>query len=138
MLKVAFASRDRLMVDQHFGAAMGFVIYAVSAGQAQLVAVLEFPPEGMDGNENKLAAKIEALEGCAAMYCLAVGGSAVRQLLAAGIQPLRLEEPANIEELLTSVRQGVAQGDIPWIDKALRTRDDPTRFERMAEEGWQE
>lgn len=138
MLKIAFASADRITVDQHFGAAAGFVVYAVSAGQSQLVAVLEFPPEGMDGNENKLAAKISALEGCAAMYCLAAGGSAVRQLLAAGIQPLRLEAPGSIEDLLASVRDGISRGGIPWIDKALRARQGVERFERMAEEGWQE
>jgi len=74
------------------------------------------------------------------VYCLAVGGSAVRQLLAAGIQPVRLDEEINIEAQLTSLRQAVRDGGIPWLDKLLRRQDenDGSRFDRMAAEGWQE
>lgn len=137
-LRVAFASRDRVCVDQHFGAAEGFAIYAVDAEHAYLAGVVEFPPESMDGNENKLAEKISALTGCAAVYCLAVGGSAVRQLVAAEIQPIRLDEPQPIETLLNAIRNGMSGGGIPWIDKALRKNEDTGRFDRMADEGWQE
>lgn len=137
-LRVAFASRDRVHVDQHFGAAEGFVLYTVDAERARLAGVLEFAPEAMDGNENKLADKIAALSGCAAMYCLAVGGSAVRQLLAAGIQPMKLDETTNIDNLLQALSGAIREGGVPWIDKALRPNTDLSRFERMAEEGWQE
>lgn len=138
MIRVAFASKDRIHVDQHLGAAEGFVIYALEAERARLVGIAEFPAENMDGNENKLAARIEALAGCAAVYCLAVGGSAVRQLLAAGIQPLRLNDAVMIEDLLTSIRTGIQAGGVPWIDKALNANRDKTRFDQMAAEGWQE
>lgn len=137
-LKVAFASRDRAHVDQHFGAAEGFVLYTVDAERARLAGVLEFAAEAMDGNENKLAEKISALAGCAAVYCLAVGGSAVRQLLAAGIQPMKLDEAEAIEPILQAISCGVREGGVTWIDKALRQHADDGRFERMAEEGWQE
>lgn len=137
-LRVAFASGDRLRVDQHFGAAEGFVIYAVDGERAKLVQVAEFAVESMDGNENKLPAKIEALSGCAAVYCLAVGASAVRQLLAGGVQPIRLEAPEAIEALLARIRAGIREGGVPWIEKALKRADDPGRFARMAEEGWSE
>ncbi|MBI4984521.1 MAG: nitrogen fixation protein NifX, partial [Rhodocyclales bacterium] len=65
MLKVAFATDDRLAVNQHFGAAVGFAIYALDGERAQLVQVAEFAAEAMDGNEGKLAEKIAALAGCA-------------------------------------------------------------------------
>lgn len=141
MLKIAFASADRQCVDQHFGAATGFAIYAVDAERARLVEVAEFAEERMDGNENKLDARIAALKGCAAVYCLAVGGSAVRQLLANGIQPMRLEAAESIDTLLANVRRAVRDGGVPWIDKAVRRLDsdaDAGRFQRMAVEGWQE
>ncbi|PLK48224.1 NifB/NifX family molybdenum-iron cluster-binding protein [Uliginosibacterium sp. TH139] len=137
-LRIAFASRDRLHVDQHFGAAEGFVLYTVDAERARLAGVMEFAAEAMDGNENKLAEKIDALSGCAAMYCLAVGGSAVRQLLAAGIQPMKLDEAAPIDGLLLALSEAIRDGGVPWIAKALRQDGDASRFERMAEEGWQE
>lgn len=138
MLKVAFASNDRVMVNQHFGAAEGFAIYALDGERAQLVELAEFPPESMDGNETKLPAKIAALAGCSAVYCLAAGAAAVKQLLAAGIQPLRLDDEAAIEPLLKQISVAIREGGIAWVDKVLRKEGDAARFERMAAEGWEE
>jgi nitrogen fixation protein NifX len=139
VLKVAFASNDRSRVNQHFGATEGFAIYALDGEHAKLVEVAEFAVESMDGNENKLAAKIQALTGCAAVYCLAAGGSAVRQLLAAGVQPIRLDDEESIEAILVQLCAAIRDGGIPWVDKAIRHQGDgDERFERMLEEGWQE
>lgn len=138
MLRVAFATDDRARVNQHFGAAAGFAIYSLDGERSQLVEVAEFSRESMDGNEDKLPARIGTLAGCAAVYCLAVGGSAVRQLLAVGVQPIRLEEEAPIERLLADVQRAVREGGVPWIDKALQRDRDASRFDRMAAEGWQE
>lgn len=138
MLKVAFATADRERVNQHFGAATCFAIYSLDGERAKLVEVAEFPEEAMDGNENKLGAKIAALNGCAAVYCLAVGGSAVRQLLAGGIQPVRLDDPVFIDALLAQLRQAVREGGVPWIDKALKRDANAERFDQMAAEGWEE
>lgn len=140
MLKVAFASTDRATVNQHFGAAEGFVIYTLDGERARLVEVIEFAAESMDGNENKLPAKVQALVGCAAVYCLAAGASAVRQLLAAGVQPMRLDDEEPIEPILDRLRTAIRDGGIAWVDKATRRRrrEDDGRFDRMADEGWQE
>ena len=137
MFRVAFASNDHNTVNQHFGAAAGFAIYALDGERAQLVEVAEFLPESMDGNENKLPAKIAMLAGCAAVYCLAAGASAVKQLLAAGVQPIRLDDETEIAGLLQQISLAVRNGGIPWVDKAIRqTHGDRDRFDRMAEEGW--
>ena len=138
MLRVAFASADRVTVDPHFGAAVGFAIYALDGERAQLVELAGFPPESMDGNESKLPAKIAALSGCAAVYCLAAGGSAVKQLLAGGIQPMRLDDDTRIDSLLKQISAAVKDGGIPWVDKALRKQADAGRFERMVADGWDE
>lgn len=139
MLKVAFASDDRTTVNQHFGAAEGFAIYALDGDRAQLVELTEFPPETMDGNENKLPAKIATLAGCDAVYCLAAGASAVKQLLAAGVQPIRLDDETEIELLLKQITAAIRDGGIPWVDRAIKQRGGASdRFDRMAEEGWDE
>ncbi len=138
MLKVAFASDDRITVNQHFGAAQGFAIYALDGDRAQLVELAEFPAETMDGNENKLPAKIAALSGCAAVFCLAAGASAVRHLVAAGVQPIRLDDEIAIDVLLREIGLAIRQGGTTWVDKALKKGTDATRFERMAADGWEE
>ncbi|MRR51377.1 MAG: nitrogen fixation protein NifX [Rhodocyclaceae bacterium] len=137
-LRVAFASNDRSRVNQHFGAAEGFVIHEVSADKNQLIAVAEFPPEAMDGNEDKLATKIDFLAGCAAVFVMAIGASAIKQLMASGIQPVRVTGSDRIDNILAEIQNGIKDGGVAWIDKALvDSRKDAGRFDRMAEEGWE-
>ena len=138
LLKIAFATSDRILVDQHFGAAAGFAIYAVDGEHARLIEATEYPRESMDGNEDKLASRIAALTGCAAVYCLAVGGSAVRQLLASGVQPVRLESACAIDALLLELRRAINVGGVAWVDQRVKREAPASRFDRMAEEGWQE
>lgn len=134
-IRIAFASSDRLHVNQHFGAAEGFFIYDVTPEKAGLVAVGEFPAAAMDGNETKLTAKIDFLAGCAAVFVLAVGGSAIKQLLAAGVQPLRIDGADRIGDLLADIQTAMREGGVPWIDKALAQKS-PDRFAAMAEDAW--
>ncbi|MEW5890263.1 MAG: NifB/NifX family molybdenum-iron cluster-binding protein [Pseudomonadota bacterium] len=136
MIRVAFASDNRLRVNQHFGAAKGFLIYDVDANKTNLVAMGEFPAATMDGNEDKLAVKIDFLAGCAAVFVTAIGASAIKQLLAADIQPVRVAGSDRIETILADIQAGMRQGGVPWIDKALAARKDPNRFAQMAEEAW--
>jgi nitrogen fixation protein NifX len=135
-IRVAFASDDRERVNQHFGAAEGFIIYDVGADRANLVALGEFPVTAMDGNEDKLATKIEFLAGCAAVFVMAIGASAIKQLLAAGIQPVRVDEADRIEAILTDIQTGMREGGVPWIDKVLAAGRSPDRFAQMATEAW--
>jgi len=135
-LRVAFASSDRLRVNQHFGAAEGFFVYDVTTEKTNLSAVGEFPAAVMDGNEDKLATKIEFLSGCAAVFVMAVGGSAIKQLLAAGVQPVRIAEIDRVGDLLAEIQTGMRDGGVPWIDKALAASRRPDRFAQMATEAW--
>jgi nitrogen fixation protein NifX len=139
-LRVAFASSDRVLVDQHFGAASAFAIHAIDADSSALVEVAQFIETAMDGHEGKLAAKIDLLAGCGAVYCQAVGASAVQQLLAKGIQPIKVPEGTTIESLIGVLQQELRAGPLGWIAKALArgAPRDGRRFEAMADEGWQE
>lgn len=139
VLRVAFASSDRLRVDQHFGAAEAFAIYEVTTDKATLTGVGEFAEEAMDGNENKLIAKVDFLAGCDAVYVMAIGGSAIKQLLAKGIQPMRVAEVDSVDELLADISRAMREGGVPWIDRAMaaQAKKSDDRFARMEEEGWE-
>lgn len=240
-LKVAFATSDRQHVDQHFGAAQAFAIYALDQDQACFVEASEFGrldmegrPEGhgnspehsgehrphgkaglreqehgapvahrqshlraagpqlsasgrsegrrrdpiVDGDptpggatgpspskleahmshrrshprvagpllnasghhEDKLAAKIAVLEGCIAVYSQAVGASAIKQLKAKGIQPVKVSPGARINELLSALQDELREGPSSWLAKAIAGTipADPARFDQMEAEGWDE
>lgn len=139
-LKVAFATTDMKHVDQHFGAAKSFAIYAISPEQYCFLEATEFGELSMNGNEDKLAAKIQALDGCIAVYSQAVGASAVNQLKTKNIQPVKVSSGAEIHDLLISLQEQLIQGPSSWLAKAIASTlsADPSKFDAMEDEGWEE
>ena len=139
-IKVAFASTDLKHVNQHFGASQSFALYAVDRDKAQLIEVVQFGRLAMDGNEDKLAAKIKALEGCVAVYAQAVGASAAGQLKSRGIQPVKVCADAGVQDLLESLQEQLRLGPAAWLAQAIERQKpaDPDRFTAMEAEGWEE
>ena len=135
-VKIAFATSDRRAVNQHFGAAESFAIYEVAEDGTRLIEVAEFIETAMDGHDGKLAAKVALLGDCAAAYCNAVGASAIQQLLAAGIQPMRVDEGTSIDELLCGVQKSLVGEPPAWLAKHLRKQGGAADF--AADEEWQE
>lgn len=135
-VKIAFATSDRRVVDQHFGAAEAFAIYELGENEARLVEVAEFTETEMDGHEGKLAAKVELLGDCAAVYCNAAGASAIQQLLAKGIQPMRVDEGSPVDELLSGLQKSLCSEPPAWLAKHLKKQHGSDRF--AADEEWQE
>jgi nitrogen fixation protein NifX len=149
-LKVAFATSDRKQVDQHFGAVQSFAIYALDRDKSCFLEAAEFgrqaapdtPPQGdAPGlNEDKLADKIAVLDGCIAVYCQAVGTSAIQQLKAKSVQPIKVAQGTLISELLATLQEELRQGPSSWLARAIESTmpADPSRFDKMEEEGWRE
>lgn len=140
-IQVAFASTDMKQVNQHFGSSKSFAIYTVTTDSATLKEVAQFEAFAQDGNEDKLVEKLDLLNGCAAVYCQAVGGSAIRQLLARDIQPVKVSEDSEISELLTALQEELREGPTAWLAKAVNKQkksDSDSRFDDMEAEGWQE
>ncbi|GAB1260408.1 NifB/NifX family molybdenum-iron cluster-binding protein [Aurantivibrio plasticivorans] len=140
LVKVAFATSDRQSVNQHFGSASCFAIYGVGPDDSKLLNVTEFCDLNQDGNEDKLVIKLEVLSGCIAVYCRACGASAVRQLMSLGIQPVKVTEGAQINELIKALQQELKEGPSSWLAKALKRIQSPDvgRFDAMESEGWVE
>lgn len=138
LLKVAFATSDRKTVNQHFGSASSFAIYGVSPDRDRLLTVTEFGDLAQDGNEDKLATKLEMLSDCIAVYCRACGASAVRQLLAIGVQPVKVSEGAMISDLIAALQNELKEGPSNWLAKAIKRNqmEDNNRFDAMESEGW--
>lgn len=135
---VAFASTDLKTVDQHFGAAESFVLYAVTPERSRMLEVVQFGQLKMDGNEDKLMAKMEALTGCAAVYVQAIGSSAVARLAQEGIQPVKVAPKTPIEGLLGALQDEFRDGPSAWLARAVDRHKNPDRFDAMEAEGWEE
>jgi len=140
LLKIAFASTDRTQINQHFGSARSFFIYGLDCDHYDLLACSQFGELLEDGREDKLAIKMKALVGCAAVYSQACGASAAKQLLARGIQPLKAPAGSLIRELIRDLQHTMKTRPSPWLAKAMGQCDKPdeSRFDKMAAEEWLE
>ena len=139
-IKVAFATSDMVHVNQHFGSARSFAVYAVDPERAEMLEAAQFGELAQDGNEDKLSVKIQLLDGCAAVYCEAVGASAIKQIVAQGIQPIKVHEGSAIKDLVADLQNEMKAGPSSWLAKAINQHKgpDPKRFDAMEEEGWDE
>jgi nitrogen fixation protein NifX len=140
LLMVAFASSDGESVNQHFGSSRGFHVYGISNDSATLMATKVFPKEKKDGNEDKLKPKLKWLHGCDLVYVGSVGGSATKQLIMLGANPIVVKGGPEIEELIQDI-QGELNGDMsPMLERVFKqkTQKSDNRFDEMDEEGWSE
>ena len=127
-MKIAFATQDKERVDAHFGWAKSIVVYEVTPTGHQFVESFEFGDKlEEDGDEDKLAPKLEAIKDCAIVYVAAIGGSGAARVVAMKIHPIKVPQPESIAEILDKL-QAVLQGTPPpWLRKALE-KDSPPSF----------
>jgi nitrogen fixation protein NifX len=148
MLRVAFASSDRNKVDLHFGGGEQLVVFDVSPGRADLVGIGEFVKAELKGenkdrarqpagassavsvtigpDEDKVAAKLEFLAGCAAVYAAQIGASSIKRLMSIGAQPIIVDVGHEILDLLNEVSLAMAHGGLSWVDRAMARAEKAT------------
>lgn len=133
-MKVAFATQDLKLVDAHFGWAKNIAIYDVSPEDINFLEAVQFDGDLQeDGNEDKLAPKLEAIKDCAILYVAAIGGSGAARVVAKNIHPIKVHEPEEIAGILDKL-QGVLKGTPPpWLRKAM-LKDKPRNFDFDDEE----
>ncbi len=119
-MKIAFATQDLKRVDAHFGWAKNIAIYEVTPEGNHFVEVVEFAGDlEEDGNEDKLAPKLEAIKDCAILYVAAIGGSGAARVVAKNIHPVKVNQPEEISVLLTKLEEVLKGNPPPWLRKAL-------------------
>jgi nitrogen fixation protein NifX len=119
-MKVAFATQDLKRVDAHFGWAKNIAVYEIAPEGHRFVEVFQFEGDlKEDGNEDKLAPKIEAIRDVAILYVAAIGGSGAARVVATGIHPVKVNQPEDIGELLEKLVAVLKGTPPPWLRKAM-------------------
>src|ERR1035438_1475052 len=119
-MKIAFATQDLKHVDAHFGWAKTISMYDVSPDGFRFVENIEFSVDlEDDGNEDKLAPKVEAIKDCAILYVSAIGGSGAARVVAKKVHPIKVTETPEIVDLLAKLRDVLKGTPPPWLRKAL-------------------
>ncbi len=126
-MKIAFATQDLKRVDAHFGWAKNIAIYEVSPDDSRFLEAIQFDGDlKEDGNEDKLAPKLDAIKDCAILYVAAIGGSGAARVVAQNIHPIKVNEPEVIDDILVKL-QGVLKGTPPpWLRKVMQKGQERT------------
>ena len=120
-MKIAFATQDLKRVDAHFGWAKNIAIYEVTPEGHRFLEAVQFDGDLQeDGNEDKLAPKLEVIKDCAILYVAAIGGSGAARVVAHKILPIKVTQPEPIAELLDKLRDVLKGTPPPWLRKAMQ------------------
>ena len=133
-MKVAFATKDMENINAHFGGAKEFVVYDVSKDGFKLSGVIKTDTSELNGDD-KTDFKVKALKGINIMYCESIGGTAAAKVIRGGINPMKVQEPRKIEEVLAELIEMINGNPPPWVKKIMniQTTQDP-RLERWTAE----
>lgn len=119
-MKVAFSTQDKERVDAHFGWAKNIAIYDVRPDGYSFVENFEFGGKlEEDGDEDKLAPKLDAIKDCAILYVAAIGGSGAARVVAHKIHPIKVPQPESILDILDKLQDVLKGTPPPWLRKAL-------------------
>ena len=124
-MKVAFATKDMINIDEHFGWAKQFAIYEVNKDGSSLSSVVK-TQEGVDMEDEKINSKIEAINDCAIVYCQAIGPTAAAKVIKNHIHPIKVEKLLSIEEALSSLQTMLKGNPPPWIKRIIMKEEGVT------------
>ncbi|MCA0994639.1 nitrogen fixation protein NifX [Alloyangia pacifica] len=137
-LRIAIATNDMETLGAHFGSAKKFAIYEVWQSGFRFIEAHAFDnvtgQKGKhDDQDDKITPKVEALEGCALLFALAIGGPSAAKVVKAGIHPIKRKDPEPISDVLTQTQEMLRGTPPPFLRKILGTFQKP---DFMDEEEW--
>lgn len=133
-IKVAFATKDMETINAHFGGAKEFVVYNVSKEGFVLNSVVKTDTSEIEGDD-KTEFKVAALKGVNIMYCESIGGTAAAKVIRAGMNPMKVQEPRKIEDVLAELVDMIRDNPPPWIKRIMNiTTEEDVRIGRWTVE----
>ena len=124
-MKVAFTSTTGEMIDEHFGMAKQFQIWEIGPEASSLVETITIGQHG-DDEEDKIAARANALKECAIVYTMAIGGPAAAKLVALKIHPMKTNTPVSLSEMVGKLQEVLKGNPPPWLRKAMNKGEAPS------------
>ena len=125
-MKVAFASTDKVHIDEHFGHAEEFYLWEIGPDQAAFSGVVQVKVETEIGHsDDKIEARGAALADCALVYVAEIGGPAAARLVAKKIHPIKSKQQEPITVVVEKLQDVLRNNPPPWLRKAMLKADRP-------------
>lgn len=125
-MKIAFATQDLSMMDAHFGGARNLAIYDLSPDGYRFVEAVRFDcasnEDGVhvaDDGEDRITSRVDAIDGCALLFVLAIGGPAAAKVVNRRVHPVKLPRAEPISQILDRLQAMLQGTPPPWLRKAV-------------------
>mgnify|MGYP000946237713 FL=1 len=123
-MKVAFASTDKVHVDEHFGKAEEFYIWDIGPEEATFSGVAQLKDE-QGYIDDKIEARTSVLADCALVYVGEIGGPAAARLVQKKIHPIKSKEHEPITVVVEKLQEVLKGNPPPWLRKAMMKGERP-------------
>lgn len=124
VMKVAFASSDKIHVNEHFGRAEQFYIWEIGPEVAGFTGMVQVRTEG-DDEADRIEARCAGLADCALVYVAEIGGPAAARLVAKKIHPIKSKEREPITVVVEKLQEVLRGSPPPWLRKAMLKNERP-------------
>lgn len=124
-IRVALASNDCKNVNAHFGSTSNLMIYQISETRSRFVEAIAFDDKGYEdsrhnqASQDRIEERVAALDGCAILFVLAIGGGPAARVVNHGIYPIKLQGPESFAEVIERVQKMLAGTPPPWLRKLI-------------------
>jgi nitrogen fixation protein NifX len=140
-LRVAIATNDMENLNAHFGSARKFAIYDVTTTDVTFIEAVGFDDVTAqsgkhDDIDDKITPKVDALDGCAILFALAIGGPSAAKVVKAGIHPIKRKVEEPIPSVLDQVQTMLKGTPPPFLRKILGREDKPDFMDDYETEGY--
>lgn len=118
-MKIAFASKDNINVNQHFGWCEKFYIYEVLENEFSLVKEID-SSQKFDDEVDKLVYKISCLDDSDIVCVSQIGPKAANMVQKVGVYPMRSSsEREKIADVISSIQKMMKSNTPLWLKRIL-------------------
>lgn len=123
-MKIAFATKDNITVNDHFGWCRTFAVYDVNSEKFKFIELRNVPDGGDDlsaaaqAEMDKIDKRIEAINDCTILYCSDIGPAAAARVVRSRIHPIKSSGAESIEEILNKLITVLKKPPL-WLKKIL-------------------
>jgi nitrogen fixation protein NifX len=116
-MEVAFSTSTGVLIDQDFNTTTRFAVWHVGVDEICYAYAAPVREQGSD-RDDRINAKVSALQDCAIVCARSISGPVAAKLAARNIHPIKTGDPVSIEEMLTRLQEALRSNPAPWLRKA--------------------
>jgi nitrogen fixation protein NifX len=116
-MNVAFATSSGAIVDGNFRKSNSFTVWDIGPDESYYVTTINIKTDA-DNEDDRIAARAEALKDCAIVCATQICGPAAAKLVVRNIHPMKTGDCITVEEVICKLQDVLKGSPAPWIRKA--------------------